>query len=64
MGSEIQTTVKANELSSVMTVCLNGFLNDVIICMHANWLKYYPMNFSGVGSFYGNIVFMLKFQTR
>ena len=33
MGSGIQTTVKANELSSVMTVCVNGFHNDVMACM-------------------------------
>ena len=33
MGSEIQTTVKANELSSVMTVCVNRFHNDVMTYM-------------------------------
>ena len=33
MGSGIQTTVKANELSSVMTVFVNGFHNDVMTCM-------------------------------
>ena len=32
MGSGIQTTVKANELSFVMTVCINGFHN-VMTCM-------------------------------
>ena len=33
MGSGIQTTVEANELSSVMTVFVNGFHNDVMTCM-------------------------------
>ena len=33
MGSGIQTTVKANELSSVMTVCIHGFNSDVMTCM-------------------------------
>ena len=62
MGSEIQTTVKANELSSVMTVCVNRFHNDVMTHV-ANWLKYYPQNFRGVGSFYGSNIFILKSQT-
>ena len=31
MGSEIQTTVKANELSWVMTLCRHGFHNDVMV---------------------------------
>ena len=33
MGNGIQTTVKANELFSVMTVCVNSFHNDVMTCM-------------------------------
>ena len=31
MGSEIQTTVKANELSWVKTLCRHGFHNDVMV---------------------------------
>ena len=33
MGSAIQTTVKANKLSSFMPVCIHGFHNDVMKCM-------------------------------
>ena len=33
MGSRIKTTVKANELSSVMTVCIRNFHNNVITCL-------------------------------
>ena len=33
MDSGIQDTVQANELSSVMTVYVNGFYNDVTTCM-------------------------------
>ena len=33
MGNGIQTTVKENEIFSVMTVCVDGFHNDVMTCM-------------------------------
>ena len=33
IGSGIQTTVKSNKLSNVMTVCRRGFHNDVMTHM-------------------------------
>ena len=33
MGNGIQTTVKTNELSSVMNVCIHDFHNDIMTCI-------------------------------
>ena len=49
--SGIQATVKANELSSAMTVRRHGFHNDVLAYMLQLVGKYYSHNFCCVGSF-------------